>query len=146
LGGGTAAKLTVDGNNNRHRITATAAAGGSTGVNTMSGYFHAGTGSLNPVLVAYDPGFFTSTIGAIFSITDGSFVGLTQHTGSATIISTGSQSVGNGWWRVWATFNLGLVPAFPEVQVAQGFNNFFTGNGTDNLLVWGVAIRPGTLP
>lgn len=146
LGGSTAAKITVDGNNNRHRITSTALSGGSTGVNTMSAYFHAGTGSLNPVLAAYDSSFFASSIGVIFSISDGSFVTTTQQTGSGSVIATGSQSMGNGWLRVWATFTLGTAPGWAEVQVAQGFNNFFTGNGSDNLLVWGAAMRPGSLP
>lgn len=148
LGGSTAAKITVDTNNNRHRITEQSAlSGGSTGSNTMSGYFHAGSGgSLNPVLAVYDSSFFSSSVGAVFSITDGSFIGTTQQTGAGAITATGSQYMGNGWWRVWATFTLGVAPGWSEVQVAQGFNNFFTGNGTDNLLVWGVAMRPGTLP
>jgi hypothetical protein len=135
----------VDGNNNRHRISV-AVSGTSTGVNTVSAYFHAGTsGSLNPVLVAYDTGFSNSQ-GAIFSLSDGSFVAGTQHAGSGAIISTGSQSLASGWWRVWATFSLGAAPASAEIQVAQGSNNFFTGNSADNLLVWGATMRAGNLP
>lgn len=119
---------------------------GSSGSNTMSVYIHTGsTGSDNITLTAYDSAF-TNTAGAIFQTSNGAFLGTQQMAGNGSVTGVGSQSMGNGWTRVWMTFTVGTTVAWYEVGLAQGTSIFITGNSSNNVYIWGPALRAGSLP
>lgn len=146
-GGSNAVRITEDSTTANRHIDQGSITTGSTGQNTASVYVHTGSsGSRNVTFGVYDTSF-TNELGAIFSPTDGSFVSIGQNVGSGAIVSTGSQSVGNGWYRCWFTFTLnGNAPTSGFVGLASSTNYSYNGDGASNLLVWGPAVRPGSLP
>jgi hypothetical protein len=140
----TAAKITEDATAfNNHAIGENVAAGA--GTYTYSTYLHAGTaGSDGIAIVVYDSGF-TNIAGAVFS-NAGVYFGSVLTAGNGAVISAGSQALAGGWFRVWMTYSMGAAPAWEFIYLAQGAGVVFSGNSTNNVLVWGPAMRAGTLP
>jgi hypothetical protein len=52
-------------------------------------------------------------------------------------------NVGNGWFRITATFQSGSSLQYPFVGVADNTNRSVTPNGTDGIFVWGFQAEQG---
>jgi hypothetical protein len=73
----------------------------------------------------------TSNYNVSFDLVNG-VVGSVPSGYTATI-----QSVGNGWYRITATFESGSSLAYPFVGVADNTNRSVTADGTNGLYIWG---------
>jgi hypothetical protein len=140
----TAAKITEDATaSNNHLIAENVTA--AAGTYTYSTYLHAGTAGSDGIAIVVEDSAFTNIAGAAFSNT-GVYLGSILTAGNGAVISAGSQALTGGWFRVWMTFSMVAAPAFEFIFLTQGASNVFSGNSTNNVLVWGPAMRAGTLP
>lgn len=70
---------------------------------------------------------------------------------SSSIISASSQSVGNGWFRCWITFNVSsgstaLAQWFFTSTDGTNAGATYTGDGVSGLYVWGAQLTIGSEP
>lgn len=82
----------------------------------------------------------TSNYNVSFDLVNG-VVGSVPSGYTATI-----QSVGNGWYRITATFQSGSALAYPFVGVADNTNRSVTADGTNGLYIWGFQAEVSSYP
>lgn len=84
---------------------------------------------------------------AKWNLNDGSYIGHAPSDGYSAFSSYGSESVGNGWYRFWATYTASSSGASLHVGVSTNTNNSvtpITGNGTDFVYIWGFQVEAGS--
>jgi hypothetical protein len=138
-GSHTAARLCVNTTNDTHVVLQSISfTSGQT--YCLSVFVKALTGRY--AVVGLPPAAFGATIRATVDLQDGALS--TDSDGSA-----GVQSLKNGWYRVWVS---ATATATASAQVLIGINNTddtslaHTGNGTDDILVWGAQPEQGSFP
>jgi len=55
-------------------------------------------------------------------------------------------SVGNGWYRITATFQVGYSLSYPFIGVADNTNRSVTADGTNGVYIWGFQVEAGSYP
>lgn len=85
----------------------------------------------------------TNNFTAEFNPSTGAFLGA-FNVGAGTISATGFTAYPNGWFKVWAT---GAVNGgSTTVSAFIGFHGSYTGNGVENIWLWGESVTAGSTP
>jgi hypothetical protein len=93
----------------------------------------------------------TGRYAVLFDLSDGSVV---STDGSGTNTSSGSVSIGNGWYRCWVAADTGgtsgQAALYSNNDNTPTWNGFsiptFAGDGSSGVLVCGVQAEPGSIP
>jgi len=132
-----------------HDISTASVTTSVTGTVTLSGYFKAaGYDYVTLGIGNRSPGNFSQ---ALFSLSTGAYI-TNSSGGSNSYISSSTEYVGNGWWRLVATFstsrsNEKLVIA-PAPNASPSFSSFwgtptYTGDGYSSVLATGIQAEIG---
>ena len=86
---------------------------------------------------------------AKFNLNNGAYIGHAPSDGYNAFTSYSSQSLGNGWYRLTATYTAVTIVGQFVIGVSTNTNNSVTaisGNGTDFVYVWGLQYEAGSYP
>lgn len=69
-------------------------------------------------------------------------------TGNGSVVSSGSQTLGNGWCRMWFVYSFPASPTQFQVLIRDATNDTgnYIGNGTGNIQIYGPVDNLGTSP
>jgi hypothetical protein len=104
---------------------------------TISLFVKASTASQNVVLR------FAAAGGTAFSLRVNAETGVVTNSGTEAFASVGSQSFGNGWYRVWGTATPTTTDGRFQIYPNAGIGGF-TGVTTGNAFIWGAQLEAGT--
>jgi len=68
---------------------------------------------------------------------------------SPSVVASGTQDVGNGWYRIWFSVTGSGGTYYPAVGTsnsATGIRSSYTGNGTSGVYIWGAQWESGSFP
>ena len=91
--------------------------------------------------------------GVCFDLSDGSFVDDDDDGSSPAGTGYGSESVGDGWYRIWVTCTSDSTTAYPHVGIQDDASvtwtsatPTYTGDGSSGIYAWGAQLEAGAFP
>jgi hypothetical protein len=139
----TADKIVEDNTLSQHYVFRTPSVTSGT-TYTVSGYVKAAERTEVFLNFSSFNGAFTSNSFAYFNILRGNF----RLIGSS-VTNYGFESLPNGWYRVWITaaaIATVAVPIISPFHISNGAANFYVGDGTSGIYVWGAQLEEGSFP
>lgn len=90
----------------------------------------------------------TGAASIYFDLATGTIRNAAANGGDLTAAVGGLVDVGNGWYRCWISAVKGSVNSVvaPYVNLHNGVNVAYTGDGTSGLYLWGIQIEVGAFP
>jgi hypothetical protein len=88
-------------------------------------------------------------LAAKFNLNNGAYIGHAPSDGYSAFTSYGSENLGNGWYRFYATYTATLTSGTMVIGISTNTNNSITpiaGNGTDFLYLWGAQAELSSYP
>jgi hypothetical protein len=86
---------------------------------------------------------------AKWNLNNGAYIGYAPADGYNAFASYGSESLGNGWYRFYATYTASSTSGNLTIGVSTNTNDSVTpisGNGTDFVYVWGLQYEASSYP
>ncbi|RKQ70113.1 phage head spike fiber domain-containing protein [Oceanibaculum indicum] len=110
---------------------------------TQSLFVRAGVGSARNLRMVIAGNVSSNIASAIFSTSTGAVL-----FASVAVLATTARNIGGGWWRFSLTIAMGASDSFAEaiIQMADGTNAFYTGDGSSGLYIWGSQFEVGAYP
>lgn len=72
--------------------------------------------------------------------------GTSQTITSTSLVATGMDSVGNGWYRVYVVVNTTAGSLQTQFRLMSNASQNFTGDGASGIYLWGAQIESGSFP
>ena len=94
----------------------------------------------------------TNWVSATWNLSTAAIAQTAVGSSSGTLVSTGIEDAGNGWYRCWLVGSIAIVAGFPIPYTSDGGaigtdgRRTYLGVEGDDLLVWGAQLEAGAFP